>query len=111
MYTARLDELVKGWFVGNFAPTLYCTDAVEVAVKRYTAGEYEPAHFHKIATELTVIVSGRVRMNGVAYQEGDIVVMEPGDVTDFEALTDAVNTVVKLPGAAKDKYLIEEGAK
>ena len=37
--------------------------------------------------------------------------MEPGDVTDFEALTDAVNTVVKLPGAAKDKYLIEEGAK
>lgn len=108
MKTARLDDMVKGWFVGGFEPTLYRTNNVEAAVKRYRAGDHEGSHYHKIATELTVIVSGRVRMNGVEYSKGDIVVMEPGDVTDFEALTDAVNVVVKIPGANNDKYIVED---
>ena len=107
MKTARLDDMVNGWFVGNFEPTLYRTNDAEAAVKRYKAGDREDAHYHRIATEITVIVSGRVRMNGAEYGAGDIIVMEPGDVTDFEALTDVVNTVVKLPGANNDKYPAE----
>lgn len=108
MKTAHLDDMFKGWFVGNFDPTLCRTNNVEVAVKIYSAGDSEGAHYHKIATELTVIISGSVLMNGVEYYAGDIVVMEPGDITDFEALTDAVNVVVKLPGANNDKYTAEE---
>lgn len=108
MKKARLDKMIKGWFIGNFEPTLYQTTDVEVAVKSYRAGDSESAHYHRIATEITVIVSGRVRMAKEEYGPGDIVVMEPGDVTDFEALTDAVNVVVKLPGANNDKYLVEE---
>jgi quercetin dioxygenase-like cupin family protein len=76
-----------------------------VAVKHYKAGDHEGAHFHKVATEITLIVSGTVRMAGVEYGAGDIVVMEPGDITDFEALTDAINVVVKTPGVLDDKYL------
>ena len=108
MRVAHLNGMLKGWFVGNFDPTLYRTNDVEVAVKTYRAGDYEKAHYHKIATELTVIISGTVRMNGTEYHAGDIVTMDPGDVTDFEALTDAVNVVVKLPGANDDKYVVEE---
>ena len=109
MKKARLEDMVKGWFVGNFEPSLYKTNDVEVAVKRYRAGDYEAAHYHKIATELTVVTRGRVRMNGTEYAEGDIIVMEPGDITDFEALTDAENVVVKVPGSNNDKYIVEEG--
>lgn len=107
MKIAKLQEMTKGWFVGNFSPTLYRTNSVEVAVKKYCAGEKEGKHYHKIATELTVVVSGRIRMNGIEYGEGDIIVIEPEESTDFEALTDAVNTVVKLPGANQDKYMEE----
>ncbi len=105
MKTARLENMVKGWLVGNFTPTLYQTNDVEVAVKEYHAGDYDSSHYHKIATELTVIVSGQVSMNDVTYVKGDIIVIEPGDITDFKALTDAVNVVIKLPGANNDKYL------
>ncbi len=105
MKTARLDEMIKGWFVGNFTPTALATEACEVAVKMYKAGERENAHFHKIATEVTLILSGRVRMMGKEWGPGDIVVLSPGEITDFEALTDAVNVVVKTPGATNDKYL------
>ena len=97
--------MVKGWFVGGFSPSVAQTTAVEVAVKTYRAGDKEAMHFHKLATEITVVVSGRVRMSGNELGPGDIVTLDPWEPTDFEALTDAVNVVVKLPGAANDKYL------
>ena len=105
MKTAKMNDMVKGWFVGNFEPSLIKTNDVEVAVKEYKQGDYEEAHYHKIATELTVVVSGRVRMFDNIYEKGDIVIVEPMDITDFEALEDTVCTVVKYPGASNDKYM------
>ena len=108
MKAAKLENMVKGWFIGNFTPTLCATNDVEVAVKQYRAGDAEQAHYHKIATEFTVILSGKVRMNGMEYAQGDIVVMEPGDFSYFKALVVTVNVVVKIPGANNDKYVVEE---
>lgn len=105
MHSAHLSSMIKGWFVGGFAPTALHTTACEVAVKSYRAGDHEAAHFHKVATEVTLVLQGRVRMAGREWGQGDIIVLEPGEVTDFEALTDAVNVVVKVPGAAGDKYM------
>lgn len=99
--------MFKGWFVGNFDPTLIRTNNVEVAVKEYKKGGYEERHYHKLSTEITVIASGRVRMNGVEYVKGDIIVIEPNQATDFEVLEDTITTVVKYPGAINDKYLGE----
>ena len=104
MKTAKLEDMIKGWFIGNFEPTLLRTNDVEVAVKSYNKGDYEEKHYHKIATEITVIVSGKVKMNGIEYSKGDIVVMEPNEATDFECLENGTqNVVVKLPGANDDK--------
>lgn len=106
MKTAKLEDMVKGWFVGNFNPTLIKTNDVEVAVKEYKKGDYEEKHYHKIATEITVIVSGRVKMNGVEYKKGDIIVMEPNESTDFECIEDGtLNVVVKCPSHTNDKYI------
>ena len=107
MKTAKLVDMIKGWFIGNFEPTLLRTNDVEVAVKSYNKGDYEEKHYHKIATEITVIVSGKVKMNGIEYSKGDIVVMEPNEATDFECLENGTqNVVVKLPGANDDKYCL-----
>ena len=107
MKTVKLEDMIKGWFIGNFEPTLLRTNDVEVAVKSYNKGDYEEKHYHKIATEITVIVSGKVKMNGIEYSKGDIVVMEPNEATDFECLENGTqNVVVKLPGANDDKYCL-----
>ena len=105
MNSGKLQDMFKGWFVGDFDPSLLRTEACEVAVKTYKAGDSEELHHHKVATEVTLILSGRVRMCGKEWGEGDIIVLEPGEATDFVALTDAVNVVVKTPGAKNDKYL------
>ncbi|WP_273027692.1 cupin domain-containing protein [Massilia timonae] len=104
----NLEQMVKGWFVGGFEPTALSTDACEVAVKHYKAGDYESSHYHKIATEITVVVSGEVEMCGRKWSGGDIIVLSPGEVTDFRALTDAVNVVVKSPGALNDKFVVKD---
>lgn len=108
MQIAKLEDMTGGWFVGDFEPTLVKTRDVEVAVKQYRAGDYEPRHFHKIATELTVIVTGEVEMNAVRYRTGDIVVIKPGESTDFRAISDTTTTVVKIPGVVNDKYLVKD---
>jgi len=106
MKTSVLRDMVKGWFVGGFEPNAFKTDSCEVGVKQYKAGDKEAAHYHKIATEITVLLSGSVSMCDQVWAEGDIIVLEPGDVTAFEALTDAVTIVVKVPGALNDKYVV-----
>jgi quercetin dioxygenase-like cupin family protein len=104
MRKARLADMTKGWFVGDFDPTALRTPAAEVAVKTYRAGDREDRHHHKVATELTVILSGEVRMNGQTFRDGDVVTIEPGESTDFEAVTDVTTVVVKVPSVAGDKY-------
>ncbi|MFZ5875378.1 MAG: hypothetical protein ACOYXU_03105 [Nitrospirota bacterium] len=97
--------MVRGWFVGDFSPTALATQAVEVGVKSYVAGEKEARHYHKLATEVTLILSGRVRMNGVEHGSGVILVVEPMESADFEALENTTTVVVKVPGVLNDKYM------
>ena len=104
MKVEHLKDFVRGWFIGGFEPTVFKTEAVEVGVREYRAGDYEGFHHHKIATEITVIIEGEVKMNGETYYAGDIIVTEPNEGTDFLAVTDARNVVVKIPGALDDKY-------
>ena len=114
MKTARLEDMVKGWFVGGFEPAVFSTESCEVGVKTYKAGEKEAAHYHKVATEITVLIAGSVNMRDqvwhagdiIVLEPGDIIVLEPGDITAFEALTDATTVVVKVPGALADKYVV-----
>ena len=106
MKTAQLEDMVKGWFVGGFEPTAFSTESCEVGVKDYNVGDKEAAHYHKIATEITVLLSGSVRMRDQVWSAGDIIILEPGDITSFEALSDAVTVVVKVPGALNDKYVV-----
>lgn len=105
MTVANLNEMTKGWFVGNFEPSLYRTNDVEVAVKKYRKGDREERHYHKVATEFTVILGGSVRMGGTVCNADSIVRIEPGEATDFECLEDALTVVVKIPGANNDKYV------
>lgn len=105
MRSSNLELMKKGWFVGNFDPSVYKTENVEVSVKSFKKGEREESHYHKIATEITVVVVGKVRMFSKTWGSGAIIIAEPGDKTDFEALIDSVLTVVKIPGVLNDKYI------
>ena len=100
----NLKDMVGGWFIGDFEPSVFRTKEFEVAVKKYKAGDKESRHVHKISVEFTVIVSGKVIMNSKEYGEGEIICTIPNESSDFEALEDTVTVVVKKPSVAGDKY-------
>jgi len=102
-----LSAMTGGWFVGAFSPAAYATPDVEVAVQRFASGECAPAHHHKRATEITLLVSGKAVMAGCLLFPGDILTLAPGTSSSFVALEDCVTVVVKHPGALNDKYLDE----
>lgn len=101
-----LDQMIGGWFIGDFEPSIVKTQNFEVGVKTYGQGDRDPAHYHKIAREITLVISGRVRMLDKEWGAGSIIDIAPGVVNAFEALTDATLAVVKIPSAKDDKYLV-----
>jgi quercetin dioxygenase-like cupin family protein len=103
-----LNNFTGGWFLGDFEPTLLSNAAFEVSVKYYRKGDNEPSHYHKLATEWTVITAGEVEMNGLRYSPGDIIEVAPGEITQFTAITDATTTVVKVPSIKGDKYIFDQ---
>lgn len=107
MQIFNLDSMINGWFVGDFEPCAWKSKDFEVAVKYYKKGQCEAKHYHKIATEITLIIQGRVKMGGVEFREGQIVLLEPCKSVDFIALTDAITAVVKVPSVKNDKFLGE----
>ena len=104
MDISNLRKMTKGWFIGDFEPTILRTSMFEVAVKYYRAGDREEAHLHKIATEVTAVVTGAVKMGNRLLKAGDIALVHPGEAVKFEAVTDASTAVVKVPSVKEDKY-------
>lgn len=101
----NLENFTKGWFIGNFEPSLFKTNDFEVSVKRYRVGDYENSHHHKISTEYTIIIDGEVEMNGIKYKKDDIIIISPNESTDFKCLTDVTTIVVKTPSSKDDKFV------
>ena len=101
----NISNFTKGWFIGDFSPAILSNQAFEVAVKYYKKGDFEYSHYHKISTEITVICSGLVEMNGVRFNSGDIIVIEPNESSDFNVIEDTITTVIKMPSSISDKYI------
>ena len=102
--TAYLNDMTGGWFIGNFFPNILQTKDFEVSVKKYKAGDKEDWHVHKVGTEVTLVLGGSAIMAGKTIKDGEIILLEPGEGTSFEALDDITTVVVKTPSALGDKY-------
>ncbi len=108
----KLSEFPTGWYLGAFTPTLHNTEDFEIAFKTYKSDTLEPAHFHKTATEFTLIVKGCARFyfpqtdESIILVRGEIIVIEPGEIVEFSSEFGCETVVVKIPGNGwKDKFL------
>ena len=100
-----IKSYVGGWVVGNFEPSIFRNSDIEVGIKFFKKGDREVSHAQNIATELTIISRGRVRIGNSFLSEGEILVIHPGEFADFEALTDGSLTCIKSPSLPTDKIL------
>lgn len=101
----KLSDMVGQWFVGNFQPSAHLAE-FEVCYKTHKAGEYWQAHYHRLATEINLLVKGKMTINGIEINSGEIFVIEPYYVSFPEFLEDCELVIVKTVSDPKDKYLI-----
>ncbi len=106
MKKINLSDYFRGWVVGDFEPSILKSKEIEVAIQEYKAGHVEPNHLHKIATEITIMVSGEAMFNNEHLIEGEGIIINPGESNIFKALTDCKTLVIKSPSLQNDKYLI-----
>lgn len=102
----NLNDFTKGWLVGDFLPAIIQSKDIEVGIKRYKSGDFEPRHVHNFVDEYTIILTGKVSMNGVEYVENDVVFIEKGLSTDFKCLEDSITLVIKTPSIPSDKEFV-----
>jgi FkbM family methyltransferase len=103
----KLDEMVGGWFVGNFSPTAFSTKDVEVSYKKHPKGELWDTHYHEHVTEVNLLVRGEMILQGKKLISGDIFILNPYEIADPEFLEDCEIVCVKHPGITNDKIVLK----
>ena len=107
MIVKKMDDMHRGWFIGDFEPSVLRTKDFEVAVLHHPAGEQWPAHYHKLGTEYNVLIEGHMNVCGQDLNPGDIFIIEPGEVADPIFHKDCTIVCVKTPSDPKDEYVIQ----
>ena len=108
MKISTVDMYDRGWFIGNFSPALVQNVDFEICLKVFEEGDSEIAAFQKVATEVTLVVSGEIQINGVRIGSGGICLVEPGETADFIAITRSTVIGIKFPSIKDDKVILGE---
>ena len=108
MQITRIEDMIGGWFVGDFTPTTFKTINAEVAFKQYSKGEIHETHYHKISTEINYLINGSLSIDnsGIVLIAGDIFTIFPYEVAKPIFYEDCCIVVVKIPASKDDKYVI-----
>jgi len=102
----KLDDCgARGWFIGDFPEAVLRTTGFEVNYQVNEPG-HSVSHYHKEVTEITLVVTGRMLMNGQIFSPGEIIYLEPGDIAQLEYLEHTTTVTVKTPSIPSDKHLV-----
>lgn len=108
MKRKKLNDFVRGWFIGNFEPSLLKTEDFEVGIRCFKKGEKADAHYHKQGREYNCLISGKMTMHGEEINAGELYVIEPWEVANPVFLEDCMVMAIKIPGAPNDKFVVKE---
>jgi len=105
MIKRNIKDFKIGWFIGDFEPSVLRTKDFEVGYLFRPKGPEKP-HYHAIATEYNVLVSGTMRLNDEELVPGDVFVIEANEVAYPEFHEDCYLICVKTPSVPSDKHLV-----
>ena len=106
MQVYKISDMNRGWFVGDFEPSVFQNPFFEVAHHKHKQGEPTEPHVHKISTELNYILKGELIASGQHLKTGDIWVYEKNEESKVEFLTDVEIIVVRWPSIPTDKHIL-----
>ena len=106
MIMKHLSEFFRGWVVGDFEPNIIRTKDFEIGILTHKKDEYWPAHYHKIATEYNILISGKMIIADRTLNSGNIFIIQPNEISEPIFVEDCTILCIKVPSAPGDKYLV-----
>ena len=107
MEVYKYKDMKGGWFIGNFEPTIVKTKDFEVAYNNHPKGQNWPAHYHKKGTEITLLIRGKMEIQDIILNSGDIFVLKPYEIANPIFLEDCEVMIIKIPSVPGDKFNIK----
>ena len=103
----------KNWFLGAFSPAILNTKDFEIAIFDIPKGHTSDQHFHLIASELNLIISGACTVvnNGIKHKlkDGELFLFPPKVKTMVTYTKDTKLLVIKFPSVPfGDKFYSEK---
>jgi len=106
MKVQKLTEFHRGWVIGDFEPSILRTKDFEVGVLHHPKNEQWPAHTHYQSWEYNILVAGKMTLQNILLEAGDVFTLEPGEIADPTFHEDCTVICVKVPSIIGDKHLI-----
>ena len=103
MKVNRIENMTRGWLIGDFSPSILRTSDFEVAYLHHKQDEKWPAHIHNIANEYNVLIRGSMKLNNELLSQGDIFIVKKGMMTKAKFLEDCEILCIKVPSIPSDK--------
>jgi len=106
MKVYNLKDYTRGWFIGNFEPSLLQTEDFEVGVHEYKKDQYWAPHFHKLSNEFNLLIEGKMKVCDQEINAGQLFVIEKEEWASPVFLEDCKVLIIKVPSIPGDKYFV-----
>jgi hypothetical protein len=101
-----IKNMFRGWFLGDFEPSVYETKDFEVGYLSHSRGEIWPSHYHEKVLEINLLIKGKIKFNNIMIEPGQIFIFKPFEVSEPEFLEDCELVCIKTPSIPSDKIIV-----
>jgi dTDP-glucose pyrophosphorylase len=102
----KVEDMFRGWFMGNFEPTVFKHSGVEVGYLCHKKGEKWQTHYHNNIIEINLLVEGKMILNDIEINKNEIFKIDPKVIACPIFLEDCYIICIKVPYMVGDKIII-----
>lgn len=102
----KRSDFIRGWFIGNFTPSILKTSLFEAGLLEHKKGEKWPYHYHKVADEYNILIEGAMLLNERRIESGQSFTISHCEIACPIFLEDCLVLCIKIPSCPQDKYVV-----
>jgi len=103
----KIEDMFRGWFIGNFEPSVSKQETFEVGYLLHKKGEIWDTHYHNNIKEINLLISGKMILNdNIVINKNEIFIIDSKTIVSPIFLEDCYIICIKIPSFKGDKLII-----
>ena len=102
----KIEDMFRGWFVGNFEPSVMKNTGFEIGYLFHKKGEKWLTHYHNNLIEVNLLIDGKMILNDLEINKNEIFVIDKKVLACPIFLEDCYIICIKIPQMVGDKVII-----